>query len=96
MFRLNIIRNFHQYFDEEEQRLVLQSIVIGIAVWAIVFLLKQVVHSVFHATLHWVEAAPTPLVVFAPCSLAHSWSPLSASTRRQSSIIGIKTGTFTS
>ncbi|MCB8967669.1 MAG: chloride channel protein [Ardenticatenaceae bacterium] len=69
MFRLNIIRNFHQYFDEEEQRLVLQSIIIGIAVWAIVFLLKQVVHSVFHATLHWVEAAPTPFVVFAPLLL---------------------------
>lgn len=61
-----MIRNFYQYFDEEEQRLVLQSIIIGIAVWAVVFPLKQMVHTIFHTTLHWIEAAPTPLVLFIP------------------------------
>jgi chloride channel protein, CIC family len=63
---LTIIRNLPEYFDEEERRLVFQSIVIGVAVWAIVYTLKQWVHWLFENTLHWLEEAPSPLFVFLP------------------------------
>ena len=45
-------RSFSTYFDEEERRLVVQSFVIGVAVWAVVFGLKTAVHWLFHQTLH--------------------------------------------
>ncbi|MEM7334056.1 MAG: chloride channel protein [Chloroflexota bacterium] len=63
---LNIVRNLPDYFDEEERRLVFQSFVIGVVVWAIVFVLKEAVHVGFETTLHWLEEAPTPFLVFVP------------------------------
>jgi len=44
---LNIVRNLPKYFDEEEQRLAVQSVVIGVVVWAVVFSLKTAVHWLF-------------------------------------------------
>ena len=44
---LNIVRNLPKYFDEEEQRLAIQSVIIGVVVWAIVFSLKTAVHWLF-------------------------------------------------
>lgn len=66
---LNLVRDLPNYFDEEERRLVFQSVVIGVVVWAVVFLLKEAVHLGFETTLHWLEAAPTPLLVFVPLLL---------------------------
>ena len=52
---------------EREQRiLVVQAVVIGIGVWGVVTLLKESIHWLFHEVLHWVEHAPTPLVLFVP------------------------------
>ena len=55
-------RSFSTYFDEEERRLVVQSFVIGVAVWAVVFGLKTAVHWLFHQTLHLLETGPSPLL----------------------------------
>jgi CIC family chloride channel protein len=43
--------------------------VIGIVVWFAIFALKESVHWLFHEVLHWVEHAPTPLVLFLPLSI---------------------------
>ncbi|MCA9973281.1 MAG: chloride channel protein [Anaerolineales bacterium] len=72
---MNLLRSLHpwqnllHYLDEEEQRLIVQSVLVGVVVWGIVFGLKQLVHQAFHATLHWVEAAPTVLVLFIPLAI---------------------------
>lgn len=66
---LNVVRNLPDYFDEEERRLVFQSIIIGVVVWAIVYLLREGVHWAFHNTLHWLEEAPSPFLVFVPLLL---------------------------
>ena len=63
---LNIVRNLPQYFDEEEQRLALQSIIIGVVVWAIVFSLKTAVHWLFETVLHLLEEGPSPWLLFFP------------------------------
>ena len=63
---LNIVRNLPDYFDEEERRLVLQSVVIGVVVWAIIFTLKEAVHWAFENTLHFLEEGPSPFLVFIP------------------------------
>ena len=41
---LNIVRNLPDYSDREERRLVVQSVIVGVAVWAVVFGLKTTVH----------------------------------------------------
>ncbi|MDJ0753791.1 MAG: chloride channel protein [Ardenticatenaceae bacterium] len=53
-----------QYFDPQERRLVVQSVVIGIVVWVVVYALKTAVHEVSHEVLHFVETQPPPLLVF--------------------------------
>ncbi|MCP4426236.1 MAG: hypothetical protein GY803_17230, partial [Chloroflexi bacterium] len=63
---LSVVRNLPDYFDREERRLVVQSFIIGVVVWAVVFALKTAVHWAFHTTLHWIEHAPTPLVLLIP------------------------------
>jgi CIC family chloride channel protein len=63
---LNIVRNLPKYFDEEEQRLAVQSIIIGVAVWAIVFSLKTAVHWLFETVLHFLEGGPSPWLLFVP------------------------------
>ncbi len=66
---LGLIRNLLSYFDAQERRLVFQSLVIGVVVWAIVFALKNAVHWVFETMLHWVEHSPSLLLVFVPLLL---------------------------
>jgi len=52
---LGVVRGLLGYFDEEERRLVFQSVVIGAAVWLVVFGLKTAVHTVFEFNLHLIE-----------------------------------------
>lgn len=66
---LNIVRNLPKYFDEEEQRLAMQSVIIGVAVWAIVFSLKTSVHWLFETVLHLLENGPSPWLLFVPLLL---------------------------
>ena len=66
---LHIGRSLRLYLDEEEERLVVQSVIVGIMVWAVVFALKWLVHSLFHLILLWIEASGTPLVLFIPLLL---------------------------
>ena len=51
---------------KEQRILAFQSIIIGVVVWIAVFALKESVHWLFHEVLHWIEHAPTPLVLFIP------------------------------
>lgn len=66
---LNIVRNLPKYFDEEEQRLAVQSVIIGILVWAVVFSLKTAVHWLFETVLHFLESGPSPFLLFVPLLL---------------------------
>ena len=73
---LNIVRNLPKYFDEEEQRLAVQSVIIGVVVWAIVYSLKTSVHWMFETILHFVEEGPSPWLLFIPLllgSLVVAW-----------------------
>ncbi len=63
---LKIVSNLPKYIDEEEQRLALQSIIIGVAVWAAVFSLKTAVHWLFETVLHFLEEGPSPWLLFFP------------------------------
>ncbi len=63
---LNIVRNLPKYFDPQERRLVFQSIVIGVVVWAVVYALKIAVHDVFGRVLHWLEHGPSEALLFVP------------------------------
>ena len=63
---LNIVRNLPKYFDEEEQRLAVQSVIIGVVVWAAVFSLKTAVHWLFETVLHFLEDGPSPWLLFIP------------------------------
>ncbi len=52
-------------FDEEERRLVFQSVIIGVVVWAIVFALRTAVNWAFHTTLGYMEMLGNgPALVF--------------------------------
>ncbi|MFO7684034.1 MAG: chloride channel protein [Chloroflexota bacterium] len=63
------LRHLTLHVSSEEQRLVVQSVIIGVIVWAVVYPLKIAVHDLSHATLHWLENAPTLLFVFIPLCL---------------------------
>lgn len=54
------------YFDRQERRLVLLSVVVGAAVWAVVTLLKLAVEELFTLTMHWVASLPSPAFVLIP------------------------------
>jgi CIC family chloride channel protein len=54
---------------EEQRGLILQSIFVGLVAWAAVFVLKELVHWLFHTVLHWIEHAPTAAVLFLPLFL---------------------------
>ncbi len=60
---------FLRNFNGQERRLVVQVAVIGLAVSLAVLALKEAVHWLFEAVLAAVEAAPTPLLIFAPLLL---------------------------
>lgn len=49
-----------------ERRLMAMSVLVGIAVWPVVYALKELVHWLFHEVIVWVEHAPTQLVLFVP------------------------------
>ncbi len=66
--RLNFVKRLPESFDQEERRLVIQAVVIGIVVWAAVFSLKSLVHWLFETTLHWLEGVNL-LFVFVPLLL---------------------------
>jgi CIC family chloride channel protein len=51
---------------KEQRILAFQALVIGVVVWIAIFALKESVHWLFHKVLHWIEHAPTPLVLFIP------------------------------
>lgn len=61
---ISVIRDLPHYLDEEEQRLALQSVIIGVVVWAVVFGLKSGVHWLFEHTIHILENGPSPLLIF--------------------------------
>ena len=63
------IQTLPRTFDEEERRLVFQSIIIGVVVFAIVFTLREAAHWAFHTTLHYLEElghGVALLLVFVP------------------------------
>ncbi|MCZ7669941.1 MAG: chloride channel protein [Chloroflexi bacterium] len=57
------------YVSGEERRLALQSILIGIVVWAVVYPLKVAVFSLSQATITWAENGSTLLLIFIPLCL---------------------------
>ena len=63
---LSVVRHLPHYFDQHEQRLVVQSVIIGVVVWAVTYGLQTAVHWLFHLNLHWIEHAFTPFVLFIP------------------------------
>ena len=64
---LRSLYDWQQYFDANERRLVIRSIVIGAAVWAIVYALKTAVHWLEHEVLHLLETQP--ILIAAPLLL---------------------------
>ncbi len=65
---LSVVQSLPSMFDANERRQVVQAIVIGAVVWAIVFALKTSVHWAFHELVHWLDHAPVwwmfgPLIV---------------------------------
>lgn len=66
---LHAVRRLPGTFDDEERRLVVQSVIIGVVVWAIVYPLKLSVHWLFDLTLHNLERlghGPQQLLVLVP------------------------------
>ena len=59
-------RRLTLHFDEQEQRLVVRSIVIGVVVWVFVVALRATVHWLFETVIHLVNASPSPLFIFLP------------------------------
>lgn len=55
-----------RYVDEEERRLILQALVVGITVWALVMILKVAAHWGFHRLVTVVDHAPSIAVVLIP------------------------------
>lgn len=60
--RSSLLRNFNR----NEQRLVIQSAIIGAVVWLPVFLLKSVVHITFDGVLELLNRAPIVFLVLVP------------------------------
>ncbi len=54
------------HLGKEQRTLAIQAVVIGVVVWIAIFALKESVHWLFHEVLHWIERAPTPIVLFVP------------------------------
>lgn len=49
---LAVIRYLPENFDATERRLVVQAGIVGVVVWAFVFVLKQLVHFTFECEHH--------------------------------------------
>lgn len=65
----NAIRELPQYFNEEERRLVTRSLIIGVVVWAVVFLVRTAVLASLDSLLAWIEAGPSLWLVLVPLLL---------------------------
>lgn len=59
-----MLRGLLNHFDRNERALVFRSILVGAAVWMVVFSLKTAVHELEHFTLHFLEE--TSLLLLAP------------------------------
>lgn len=57
------------HFDEQEQRLVVRSVVIGVVVWVFVVALRAIVHWLFATVIHFVNVSPSPLFIFLPLTV---------------------------
>ncbi len=66
---LAVLRHLPRYVDAHERRYVFRACVIGVVVWAVVFALREAVHVTFHTVAHWVDHAPSLLLVFIPLLL---------------------------
>lgn len=55
--------------DSEERRLILQALVVGVVVWALVMLLKLGAHWGFHALTHAMDHVPHVAVILVPLVL---------------------------
>ena len=65
-----LLKHFSNYFDAQERRLVLRSIIIGVVVWAIVYSLKVSVHWLFdELILPRVESSASLFVILLPLVL---------------------------
>ena len=54
------------YVDAEERRLVTQAVIVGFAVWAVVFALRVAVHHGFEWLVEFVERGPSVALVLVP------------------------------
>jgi CIC family chloride channel protein len=55
--------------DKEHLFLIGQSIAVGLIVWAVIFVLKELVHWYFHGVLGWIDSMSTPFALFIPLLL---------------------------
>lgn len=62
------LRNITLYINGEERRLVLQSIIIGIVIWAVVYPLKVAVFALSEFTISW-ATTHSPLLILIPLCL---------------------------
>lgn len=63
---LEVVFQLPSYFDRNERRLVLISMIIGVVVWAMVFALKQAVRGLTELNLAFVQSDETRLLLFVP------------------------------
>ncbi len=53
-------------FDRENRRLIVQSVIVGVVVWAPVFVLKTLVHETWGAVIGWLASGPAVLIAAGP------------------------------
>jgi H+/Cl- antiporter ClcA len=75
-----------------ERRLVIVSVLVGVVVWPVVYTLKELVHWLFHETLHMIEESPTPLVLFIPLLIGAAITALVAQKPRWMIPFGARDG----
>lgn len=68
--------------QKEERELVLQAVVVGAAAWAAIYVLKELVHWLFHEVVHWIEQAPVAIVLFVPLLLGAAIVAIVAGLRK--------------
>lgn len=57
------------YFDAQERRQVVQAVVVGVVVWTLCYLLKQLVHGGFHVLMALLPGGLASAIVVIPLSL---------------------------
>jgi CIC family chloride channel protein len=63
---LEVAFQLPSYFDSNERRLVFISVIIGVVVWSIVFLLRQALRAIIELNLAFVQSDSTRLLLFVP------------------------------